>query len=513
MSEREHPVVAFREGRVQAEAFPFERPERRGIGDAVFQDMPRHLSAAHFRIDHDGFQPVALADAEFGRDDPRFAADAFPVEQPLHLSARQVDQDAVVGVNPAQQVVGQPALPVGKHRFVAAAGQYGVAFEPVGADGVQRAEQSVEERGDVEVPLGVFEIGVGETRRVDAFEDDSRVGRKGWDRRVVVAVEAAVAQAVFGGDTAVDAQEPGQFVGRERRQPGGQFRGLAAVGGPGRAGRRDGTALRHRLGAGEEQLHGVRALSCGAGDAERFDARGDGLQLLFGDFFERRAGGVAVERVDHHLLRADFGDEPEPGRDFLFGGVVDGLSAALPAQEHRLQNHAAVEAFHRFDDAPHRVGRALRVVHPPHRRVERRIEFEDVVVHAQQGAADAVAVDLRGVGEHRDLRRGAQRVAQGDRVADDGFEIGVHGRFAVAGEGDHVGRRGVGHHAPQGGFELRAHVLAAVEASSARVLGIPAALAVDAVERAEFRGEREQVDSQRKAQPPRMHRAENNVVE
>ena len=53
------------------------------------------------------------------------------------------------------------------------------------------------------MPLGVFEIGVGETRRVDAFEDDSRVGRKGWDRRVVVAVEAAVAQAVFGGDTAV----------------------------------------------------------------------------------------------------------------------------------------------------------------------------------------------------------------------------------------------------------------------------------------------------------------------
>ena len=154
--------------------------------------MARHLPAAHFRVDHNGFQPVALADAEFGRDDPRFAADAFPVEQPLHLSARQVDQDAVVGVNPAQQVVGQPALPVGKHRFVAAAGQYGVAFEPVGADGVQRAEQSVEERGDVEVPLGVFEIGVGETRRVDAFEDDSRVGRKGWDRRVVGAFSSSV---------------------------------------------------------------------------------------------------------------------------------------------------------------------------------------------------------------------------------------------------------------------------------------------------------------------------------
>ena len=70
--------------------------------------MPRHLSAAHFRVDHDGFQTVAFTDAEFGRDDTRFAADAFPVEQALHLAAGEVDQDAVVGVNPAQQVVGQP---------------------------------------------------------------------------------------------------------------------------------------------------------------------------------------------------------------------------------------------------------------------------------------------------------------------------------------------------------------------------------------------------------------------
>jgi len=92
-------------------------------------------------------------------------------------------------------------------------------------------------------------------------------------------------------------------------------------------------------------------------------------------------------------------------------------------------------------------------------------------------------VDLRGVGEHRDLRRGAQRVAQGDRVADDGFEIGVH-----------VGSPLPAKVITSGGVEsatmrrrvassCRAHVLAAVEASSARVLGIPAALAVDAVER------------------------------
>ena len=251
----------------------------------------------------------------------------------------------------------------------------------------------------------------------------------------------------------------------------------------------------------------------GAGEAEGLDARGDGLQLLFGNFFERLAGGVAVERVDHHLPRTDFVDQLQPRRDLLFGGVVDGLAIARSPQEHRLQDHLPLEAFHLLDDAPDGVGRVLRVVHPPHRLVERRVEFEDVVVHAQQGLADAVAVDLRGVGEHRDFRRGAQRVAQGQRVADDGFEFGVQGRFAVAGEGDDIGRGAVGHHLPQGGFELGADLFAGVETARSGVFGVPAAFAVDAVERAEFRRRGQQVDPQREAQPPRVHRAEDDVME
>ena len=252
MSERKYPVVPFAEGRIQAEPLPFECLERGGVGNAVAEDVARHFAAAHLRIDYDGFEPVAFADAEFGRDDTRLAADAFPVEEPLHFAAREVDEDAVVGMDTAEQVVGEPGLPIGEHRFVAVAGQCGVAFEPVGADGVQRAEQPVEERGDVEVLLGVFEIGVGETRRVDSLENNTRVGHEGRNGRFVVAVETAVTQAVFGGDAAVDAQEPGQFVGRERRQLGGQLRGFVAVGRTGRTGRRDGGMFRHGLGAGEK---------------------------------------------------------------------------------------------------------------------------------------------------------------------------------------------------------------------------------------------------------------------
>jgi len=78
----------------------------------------------------------------------------------------------------------------------------------------------------------------------------------------------------------------------------------------------------------------------------------------------------------------------------------------------------------------------------------------------------------------------------------------MQGRLAVAGEGDDVGRRAVRHHAAQRRFELRADIFAGVESPSAGVFGVPAAFAVDAVERAEFRIGRQEVHPQRKAQPP-----------
>ena len=58
----------------------------------------------------------------------------------------------------------------------------------------------------------------------------------------------------------------------------------------------------------------------------------------------------------------DFVDEAQPRRDLLFGGVVNRGAVARAAQEHRLEDHPSLEAFHRLDRGAHAVGGALRVV-------------------------------------------------------------------------------------------------------------------------------------------------------
>ena len=104
-----------------------------------------------------------------------------------------------------------------------------------------------------------------------------------------------------------------------------------------------------------------------------------------------------------------------------------------------MQNHPPLEPFHLFDRLTNRISRILRVVHAPDRCVESRIEFQNIVVYAQQGPPHVVAVELRGVRQHGDFGPGAQGVAQGKGVADDGLEVGMEGRLSVARESNDVG--------------------------------------------------------------------------
>ena len=141
-------LVAAAAFRVEPKSFPFERFQPLRVRDAMPEDMACHLPAAHFRIDDDGFHPVAFADAEFGRYDPHLAADPLPVEEPFHLGAGQIDQHAVVAADPLDERSGQPVPPPFEEIRRLLAGRSDAPFEAVGADGVERTEQSVEKRGD-----------------------------------------------------------------------------------------------------------------------------------------------------------------------------------------------------------------------------------------------------------------------------------------------------------------------------------------------------------------------------
>ena len=126
---------------IELESFPFEGFQGFGIVDPAFQRKTCHLAAAHLRIDDDGFQPVAFVDPELRGDDPHLAGEAPPVEKAFHLAAGQIQQHAVVGLDFADETVGEALPPEVETCLLLLARQDGVAFEPVGSDGVQRAEQ------------------------------------------------------------------------------------------------------------------------------------------------------------------------------------------------------------------------------------------------------------------------------------------------------------------------------------------------------------------------------------
>ena len=113
--------------------------------------------------------------------------------------------------------------------------------------------------------------------------------------------------------------------------------------------------------------------------------------------------------------------------------------------------------------------------------------------------------------QNRNFGRGSVVVPYLQNVVYYLLELGVHGGFAVACEGDDV-RCVVGvHHLEEFVGEQTCHVLAFVEGCLVSLFR-PAAFAIDAVEGAELAFEREQVYAERKAQPPAAYRPEYDVV-
>lgn len=235
---------------VPAEAFPGKSLQSLRIGDAPFEQVACHLSAAHLGVDHDAPQLVPFPYAELRCDDLHLAADTFPVEQSFHLLTGKIDQYAIVGLDALQQETGQSGLPVGEHALSAVVGQHGVAFQPVVVDEVQRTQESVKERGDVQVCLRIAEVVGTEVIGSNALEHDTRIGEQCRQLRIVCIVEMAVTQLVLRRNLSVDAQQLFHLLGAEGGKLQRQLRRFCFKRGKGSEGDGSPGAVCHGLGTG-----------------------------------------------------------------------------------------------------------------------------------------------------------------------------------------------------------------------------------------------------------------------
>ena len=187
------------------------------------------------------------------------------------------------------------------------------------------------------------------------------------------------------------------------------------------------------------------------------------------------------------------------------------VSAVVAAQEHGLNDEAALEFLEQFDD-PGDGTVVPGLVDMPHGGVDGGVEFEDIPVYAQQGFAYSFAVDHRGVAQHGDFGRGGVTVSEGEGGVDDPVEVGMHGGFAVPCEGDDVGQFPLFAHGFQLRFEGGNNFSVRIECAFA-VRSVPTAFAIDAVEVAELGGGGEQIHSQGGAESAAMNRPDYNAVE
>ena len=142
-------------------------------------------------------------------------------------------------------------------------------------------------------------------------------------------------------------------------------------------------------------------------------------------------------------------------------------------------------------------------------RVGRGVDFEDGVVHAFERRGDGRHVHAGGVGEHRDLRGREIGIPQFEGVVDDAREFGIEGGLSVAREGDGIDPDAVQQARGQLVLQRGADFGCRGQDLVFEAVLVPAALAVDAVESAEFAPARQEVDAERGSQPAAVDGAEN----
>ena len=194
---------------------------------------------------------------------------------------------------------------------------------------------------------------------------------------------------------------------------------------------------------------------------------------------------LAVDGIYHHFLRTYAAQGFEPRRDKLFAGVVDIASVVGTAlHEHGLYYDMAVEGSQMFYYLVDIVAAADRAIDYPDIVGIHGVELQYVVVYAHEGFVYLGAVYESSVAKHGNLGFRAVVVAQPDGVVNDFAEVGMTRRFAVARECYHVDSLALAAEPFQGAFETFGYGLARGTGRTGRVVGVVAAFAVYAVERA-----------------------------
>ena len=97
----------------------------------------------------------------------------------------------------------------------------------------------------------------------------------------------------------------------------------------------------------------------------------------------------------------------------------------------------SVKSLHALDNLVNIIG-TCRTVHLINIGGVYGVEFQNVIVHAQQSIVHLWTVNHGGVAEHADLCLRTVLVAQTDGVVDNLGKMGMAGGFAIAGKGQHV---------------------------------------------------------------------------
>ena len=246
----------------------------------------------------------------------------------------------------------------------------------------------------------------------------------------------------------------------------------------------------------------------GARDACGDDTVADLVELFVGGLEQPLSGCLAVDGVDHHLLRGDGLHRFEPGVDVFVTCIINGFALACAAHKHRLDDDMTVKGLETVDDQVDIVG-AVGVVHLVYIYGINGVELQDVVIHLHEGIMYLRAVDHRAVAEYGDLRLRTVLVAQTDGVSDDLCKMGMTGGLAIAGKGEDIWQLTIGNHLLELGFKFPGYLLTGGEGERRTMVFIETTLAIDAVEGTDLTVGRQQVNAQGDAKATAMHGSKN----